>query len=497
MEILNNSVAVNFTGLKQYNDKVPFDPPENYPEYTGKSTNPDNKIYMAVRETFYRLGMDVDNYGTPDWNPFGEIVKPGMTVFIKPNTVRHYHLEHKEFFSIVIHPSILRPILDYLCIALKDKGKIIIGDSQVIFGEFDKAYKRAKIDLLLDWYRQQTSIPIECFDLRIVRGTRTWLYGKWGRKKVMQDPLGYSWVNFGEQSAFQGLDATKFRVNIADPKVMYKHHSNGKHEYLIPNSLLSSDVIINIAKFKTHRRTAVTLAQKNFVGIVALKDTMPHYQIGSVSEGGDQYINPSARKRLAVKLHDTIQANPFVLVKFLAAMVKKVVWNSSAVFPFKDDIYEAMWYGNDTLWRLLHDLNRIVFYANSEGKIQDKPARQQIVFMDGIIAGDKDGPVAPDPQYPGLLMAGYAPCAIDAVGASIMGFDINKIPMIYKLMATSKDRMPLFKGSINDIRIIEEDGEYNFKEYQEKRNLKFEPHPNWKGHVERTEERILENEPAV
>ena len=497
MDILNNTVAVNFTGLKKYDDEVPFDPPENYPEYKGKGINPVNKIYAEVRETFFQLGMDNGNYGSPDWNPFGEIVKPGMTVFIKPNTVRHYHLEHKEFFSIVIHPSILRPILDYLCIALQDKGKIIIGDSQVIFGEFDKAYKRAKIDLLLDWYREQTSIPIECFDLRIVRGTRTWMYGKWGRKKVMQDPLGYSWVNFGEKSAFEGLDAKRFRVNIADPKVMYKHHSEGKHEYLIPNSLLSSDVIINIAKFKTHRRTAVTLAQKNFVGIVALEDTMPHYQIGSVSEGGDQYINPSARKRLAVRLHDIIQSHPLVPVKFLAALVKKIVWNSSAVMPFKDDIYEAMWYGNDTLWRLLQDLNRIVFYADNKGKLHDQPVRHQIVFMDGIIGGDKDGPVAPDPQYPGLLMAGYAPAAIDAVGSSIMGFDITKIPMIYKLMATSGGIMPLFHGAIDDIRIVEDGTEYNFKDFENIHNLHFEPHPNWKGHVEREEERMLEDELAV
>ncbi len=131
-------------------------------------------------KTFYELGMDKDNFGTPEWNPFGDTVKPGMQVFIKPNTVRHYHLEHKEFFSIVIDPSILRPILDYVCIALKGDGRIIIGDSQVIFGEFDKAYKRAKIDLILDWYREQTTIPIECFDLRIVRerGLDVWEMGQ-------------------------------------------------------------------------------------------------------------------------------------------------------------------------------------------------------------------------------------------------------------------------------------------------------------------------------
>ncbi len=125
MNILNNTVAVNFTGLESYPDKVPFDPPEKFPEYKGDSIDPSNKIYYEVRKTLFELGMDKENFNTPTWNPFGNTVKPGMTIFIKPNTVRHYHLEHKEFFSIVIHPSILRPILDYLCIALQNKGKII------------------------------------------------------------------------------------------------------------------------------------------------------------------------------------------------------------------------------------------------------------------------------------------------------------------------------------------------------------------------------------
>ena len=279
MNILDNLVSINFAKLFTYHDNVPFHPPEKFPESKIDGVDPDNKIYSAVRETLYRLGMDKENYGSPEWNPFGEIIKPGMKVFIKPNTVRHYHMEHKEYFSVVIHPSILRPILDYVCIALKGKGKITIGDSQVIHGRFDVAYKRAKIDQLLDWYKTQIDIPLEYFDLRIVRGTRTWLYGKWGRKKVEQDPLGYSWVDLGKYSAFVGLDEKRFRVNIADPKNMFKHHTGGKHEYLIPNSFLDSDVVVNVAKFKTHRRSAITLAQKNFVGIVALKDTMPHYQI--------------------------------------------------------------------------------------------------------------------------------------------------------------------------------------------------------------------------
>ena len=164
---------------------------------------------------------------------------------------------------------------------------------------------------MLDWVREKNpNVPIECFDLRIVQGVRTYMYGKWGREKIEQDPRGYSWVNVADKSAFKDIDPKKLRIVYCNHKVMYKHHSNGKHEYLIPNSFLQADVVIGIAKFKTHRRTAVTLAQKNYFGIPALKDTMPHFITGSPSEGGDQYINPSLRKRMALKLNDNIHSNP-------------------------------------------------------------------------------------------------------------------------------------------------------------------------------------------
>lgn len=122
-------VAVSFTGLKDYPTELPFDPPERYPEYALKGVDPNNEVYAWVRETLHRAGLDQKNFGTPNWNPLGDIVQPGMKVLIKPNTVSHMHEENKEYFSVIIHPSVIRPMLDYLCIALKNQGKITIGDS--------------------------------------------------------------------------------------------------------------------------------------------------------------------------------------------------------------------------------------------------------------------------------------------------------------------------------------------------------------------------------
>lgn len=484
MNLLNNKVAINFIKEKSYPDDMPFDPPEAYPEYQGKNTNPRNRIYAGIRDLFISLGLDKENLGTEAWNPFKDIVKPGMTVFVKPNTVRHFHIDGKDVLSVIVHASIVRPILDYICIALKGEGRIILGDSQVIFGRFAPAWKHAQLDKLVSWYQTQVNVPIEVYDLRIVEGTRTYLYGKWGRRKVEQDPRGYTFVNLSDLSAFRDVDPKRLRVGIASHKNMYKHHSGGKHEYLIPNSFLESDVVINIPKFKTHRRTAITLAQKCFVGMPAWKDTLPHFTTGSVEEGGDQYINKSWRKMVGTHLHDFIQTTPYIPLKFITAVAKKMLWNSKFIVPFKDDIYEAMWHGNDTLWRMLVDLNRIAFYADKNGVINDQPQRDHFCIIDGIIGAEKNGPVNGDPVPLGLLMAGYNAVAMDAAGATLMGFDINKIPIVTKSMETKSQRSPLFNGDANDIEIIDGEKNYPMTDMPQHHNIKFEPHPAWKGHLE-------------
>lgn len=489
MSLGDKRVSVNFSGVTKYFHKPPFHPPERYPEYEGPDVQEDNEIYPAVRQVLYEAGLDQDRYGTAEWNPFGDFIEPGMTVFIKPNTVRHYHTAGGDIHSIINHASLLRPILDYTAKALKGEGRIIIGDSQVIYGRFDKAYKKVQIDQLLEWYRQWCKIPVECFDLRMVQGVRTYMYGKWGRQKVEQDPRGYRFVDLGDLSCFKDIDPAKLRIAIASYKNMFKHHSGGKHEYLFPQSILDSDVIINIPKLKTHRRTAVTLAIKNFMGMPAWKDTLPHFMVGSPGEGGDQYINPCLRKRICTRLHDEIQSNPFIPVKFVCAVIKKLVWNSHKIIPFKDNVFEAMWYGNDTLWRTLIDLNRSVLFADREGKIQQTQQRRYFTIMDGIIAGEKNGPVGVDAVPAGVVMAAYNPVAMDLAAASLMGFDVKKIPMIWNAFG-GRDGLngqapPLFEGDESHVTVNTGNETLSLKQFQDHHNLKFEPHPSWKGHVER------------
>ncbi len=481
----NKTVTVTFTGLRDYPTRAPFNPPERYPEFTGNEVDQDNQVYHWVRETLLRLGLDRDNFGTPHWNPLKDVVDPGMTVFIKPNLVRHQHQKGKDILSVISHASVMRPILDYICIALKNQGRIIIGDSPAITSDFDAAMSMSQIDEVVAWYRHQTPVPIECIDLRTHRAVRTWLYGQWGQGKVAADPRGHQYVDLGDQSYFEGSDPKRLRIGVASHREMYIHHSGGRHAYLFPRSVLESDVIISIPKMKTHRRTAVTLALKNMMGLPAGKDSLPHFVTGSAEEGGDQYIHPSWRKRFHTKLHDQLQTQPFVPVKFLCALLKKAIWYSHWIVPFKDDINEAMWYGNDTVWRTLLDIHRAVYYVDKNGEFRDTPQRRHFCLLDGIIAGEKNGPSSPDRVAPGVLVAGFNPVALDAVAASLMGFDIDKIPVIKKGLEEHSRPRPLFRGTRETIEVIDGEDVLTLAEFKTRRNLKFEPHPNWKGHVER------------
>jgi uncharacterized protein (DUF362 family) len=486
--IEQNKVAIQFVEKKTYHKKLPFDPPAQYPEYEGKSLDPQNHVYGGVRNMLHHLGLDAEHYNTRDWNPLGELIKPGMTVFIKANTVTHEHDAGMDVFSVIVHASVVRPILDYVCKALKHEGRIIVGDAQLYYCDFQKAMQVSQIGQLLEWYAGQTRVSFECFDLRINKAYRTWLYGRWGRTKVEQDPRGYRFVDLADKSAFQGIDPKKLRIEVASYKNMEKHHSNGKHEYLFPKSFLESDVVISIPKLKTHRRTAVTLDLKNFMGLPAWKDSLPHFMVGSPEEGGDQYIHPSIRKSIGTYLHDQIQTSPYIPVKAVCAVIKKMLWESHRIIPFKDDIYAAMWYGNDTLWRTLQDLNKAAIYADKEGTLRDEPQRKLFVVIDGIIAGEKDGPLAPDPVAAGVLLAGCNAVTIDVVGATLMGHDIHKISLINKILEGRNGPLPLYSGTADEIVVVDGGKHYPLNELARRHNLRFEPHPGWKGHVELPEQ---------
>jgi uncharacterized protein (DUF362 family) len=98
------------------------------------------------------------------------------------------------------------------------------------------------------------------------------------------------------------------------------------------------------------------------------------------------------------------------------------------------------------------DLNR-AFFARP---------RRCISIVDGIVAGEGNGPMEADVKPCGVLLAGTNPFAVDLVAARLMGFDWRKLPMIRE--GITEDQ----------VEIVPELGE----------TFRFKAHFGWKGHIE-------------
>lgn len=459
----------------------PYHPRERYPEYPFNDMSAKNQSYGQVRELFHKLGMDIENYGKDTWNPLGEVIKPGMNVFIKPNFVRHFnHVGGTE--CLITHGSILRAVLDYTYIALKGKGHITLGDSSYLDADFDKIVQYTGIDKVIDYYNTKSKMHIDLVDLRQYRG-HVRLIGGVDRRVLPGDPLGYSVIDLGNDSDHYGIihDYRKFRNGYYDRNEMMKHHNEDKNEYCIANSILNADVIMNVPKLKTHSKAGMTCALKSLIGINGLKDWLPHHRCGAAECGGDDYIHKDFRKDWLVRLRDEQVVTDNILYIMPIRAMAALFHYSQKLAPFKDKYEAGGWYGNDTITRTISDLNKIVYYADRHGKMQPTPQRKEFFVVDGVVAGQREGPLMPIPKKAGILVAGFNPVEVDLVCSRIMGFDYRKMPVFKHAMGSKK--YPLFDGKPEDIGIVS-DKCSKFDEVYNSYNSGFLPADGWAGHIE-------------
>ncbi|MEI6126667.1 MAG: DUF362 domain-containing protein [Pseudomonadota bacterium] len=432
------------------------------------------------------LGMDRARYNASSWNPLGEIIKPGNIVLIKPNFVKESN-PGVDFSCLVTQSSIIRAIADYIHIALQGRGKIIIADAPIQGCDFDQLIENSGLHDMLAFCKKNFCVPVELADLRSEVAFVNDL-GMISRKPQEGDKAGYSSVDLKEDSElFEIINAfERFRCTNYGKEKMRLRHNKEKNEYVIANSFLNADVVINLPKLKTHKRAGMTCALKNMVGINGIKDCLAHHRFGSSQEGGDEYLYKSFRKKLISTLCEIRDAAPKKyqahFLKFLFRLIRCVDFFS----PYKDPYNDGSWYGNDTLPRVIADLNKIAFYADKKGGLRNTLQRKNFIIVDGITAGEMEGPLYPTPKHCGLLVAGDNSVAVDLVCSRIMGFDYTKIPT-FKYCMHSKI-YPLFQGDPEAIDIIS-DYCSTFAGVYKTFGSKFTPSKGWSGHIEYNEER--------
>lgn len=101
------------------------------------------------------------------------------------------------------------------------------------------------------------------------------------------------------------------------------------------------------------------------------------------------------------------------------------------------------------------DLNRALLYGNPDGSLRGKmKAKNYLAIVDGIVGGEGNGPLCPDPIESNVVVAGDNPAEVDAVCCKLMGFDPRKIPLVREAFASH--RWPISRGSMADVRVFDE-----------------------------------------
>ena len=163
-----------------------------------------------MRDAFALLGLDREHAGTAAWNPLGGLVRPGDTVFLKPNMIAHRHILRDEWDSLITHGSVIRAVVDYVHLALKGEGRIWLGDAPQTDSHWDELMARMGLAALREWYRTKHGFDIEVVDLRDEHYVeKDGIYVE--TVKLPGDPRGSVTVDLANDSAFTAVDRQKRR----------------------------------------------------------------------------------------------------------------------------------------------------------------------------------------------------------------------------------------------------------------------------------------------
>ncbi|HXI22211.1 MAG TPA: DUF362 domain-containing protein, partial [Gemmatimonadales bacterium] len=331
---------------------------------------------------------------------------------VKPNWVMHRNGGMWGTECLITQPSLIREVVELLLAS--GVGRVEVGDAPVQGCEFSEVVRGGD---LAAWAKELAARDGRFAGLHDYRRTRSRLTG--GVLVQAEDQISLSdfvLFDLGPDSLLEPVSSPKggFRVTQYDPRKMAATHGPGRHQYLVARAVLEADVVLNLPKLKTHRKAGLTNALKNLVGVNGNKEFLPHHRVGGSAAGGDCYPGSSLVKVLHERLLDAQNlARSHAIRRALGIPVRLL---SAAGRALVDTLgVEGAWSGNDTVWRMCLDLNRIVLYGRPDGTMADRVQRRILTISDAIVAGQGDGPLMPEPFPLGVLLAGDNPAAVDLV----------------------------------------------------------------------------------
>jgi uncharacterized protein (DUF362 family) len=398
-----------------------------------------DNIYCILQKVIKNSGYDFAKY-------------TGSKVLVKPNWVTHYR-KPSDAICLTTHPNFILALLKIL-VSYKPQ-EIILGDAPIQGCIWDELITKDFVESVKS-ISNASSVPIKIIDFR-----RT-LFSQEDNvvERNRRDISNYCMFDLAGKSSLEPVTSDKptFRVTNYDPDRLALSHHKGKHLYCIAKELFEADYIIALPKAKTHTKTGITNALKLIVGLNGDKDFLPHHRVGGTDSGGDCYPGKNLIKRVAEYILD--QANRFIGRRLYGPLivVSKVLWRLSS-FEKAHHPASASWHGNDTVWRMVMDLNVIAKYGTKDGTMSYEQQRSILYICDGIIAGQGDGPLNPDPLPLGIVMISENAAQMDRALVAQMGFDLNMIPLVNESLKLEKsDCLFYYNGDAVTLKEIAENG---------------------------------------
>jgi uncharacterized protein (DUF362 family) len=413
-----------------------YSPDEKFPEYPfNHLARKPNPVYRAVRELLRQAGLDATAYGNPEWNPLGEWISKGQTVFVLCNFVFHRRATESiaQFESKCTHGSVVRVVIDYILKAVGSAGRIRFGNAPLQSCYWSSVLKETGAAKMETFYRK-VNAPVQSTDLRLFVQSRSILPSKW---EMRSEEMSVS-IDLAHDSRLAALDTEDphYRVLDYNPDRTEAFHRNGHHQYVLHRHILESDVIVSIPKLKTHEKVGITCALKGCVGAIGQKDCLAHHRKGIPEQGGDEFRNDPLGLLQPLSLFDEYVQKRAIgtwqrtSLRFVLRILRRLLR------PFAPTMGGA-WPGNDTCWRMSLDVARLIEQVRSDGTLASESVRPHLAFVDGIVGGEGDGPLNPTPLHTGALLFASDPVNCDDCAARLMGQDPMRLPIIREAVRLS------------------------------------------------------------
>ena len=124
------------------------------------------------------------------------------------------------------------------------------------------------------------------------------------------------------------------------------------------------------------------------------------------------------------------------------------------------------------------DLARIAHYADGAGRMLDTPQRRSLLFVDGVVGGEGEGPLAPLPVRSRVVLFSDNVALGDGAACRLMGFNPRRVPIVREALGVQE--YPLVAGSVGPTTVVYNGEERALESLGRLSRPPFRPPRGWK-----------------